>query len=204
MKLKKIFPLMAASFSLLFAFDSFAGRETGNGGDLVRLDIVSIRSLVYSRCDQWMTFQKANVPCAQMKEKMDEVGTGPDRLIIQDEVDLGDGIPRSGKNEPSIPAVTFSRSFWLASKSDTAAKIGIEAHEFLGLIGIEKTDDYHISNALINEIRATSLVASGNKDFLEAATEVDALMKVANNCKIPSQKRSDAFYRGLQIIDDTL
>jgi hypothetical protein len=171
------------------------GPGSGNGGQLVRIDAIAVRNMIYENCDHWITLQKAHVDCKVLRAKMDEVGIEKDKFLIAPTVTLDDGIERSGKNRPWIPDVTFSSSFWLAAKDDTAAKIGFVMHEFLGLLGIEKTDDSHISSALINELRSVTLVTDGNQNFLRTILEASQMIAKASSCKsgLSNAQRWDLF-----------
>ena len=134
-----------------------AGGNSSGGGDAVRLDIISIREFIYGSCAYWDSLKKTEVDPQQLKNKISEVGTA-EKIKIQDIVTLEDGVPRSGKNTPALSEITFSRTFWLETNDDTIRKIGFVLHEYLGLMGIEKTDDYHASHAVVNELRLAHLL----------------------------------------------
>ena len=144
--------LMIAGFAVAPSANARMGQE-GNGGDSVRLDIVAVRGVLYQYCDRFQSIASAGIKCKDLKAKMDQVGTGPQRLLIQDHVSLSDGVERDGRNRPSIPDITFSRTRWIASGEDEMRKFGIVLHEFLGLMNIERTDDYRISSQAVNELR---------------------------------------------------
>jgi len=133
------------------------GPRDGAGGLAVRLDIVAVRNYLYEICDQLETLKKENISCETLRTKMDEVGTG--ELLVLKDVVIVDGKDRDGRNRyikkgnKLVPEITFSRKNWLECTDDNIRKIGLELHEYLGLLGIEGTDDYHVSSVAVNELR---------------------------------------------------
>jgi hypothetical protein len=169
--MRKIYFFLAALLAISgVAAASGSGREVGNGGDTVRLDVISIRNYIYENCSQWKTLAQAGVKADVLRAKMDEVGTGLGGIQVEEEIVLADGISRSGRNRPEIPDVAFSRIKWRLDFASAAAdeamplKVGIVLHEYLGLLGVEKTDDYTVSNKVVNELRAGVAAAGDVED----------------------------------------
>lgn len=155
-----------SAFAIEPLLEPIFGQE-GNGGSSVRLDIISVRNYLYANADKWKTLKDANVDIEKLRKTMDEVGTG-ERLIIQTTIALEDGRPRCGANHPPTKEVAFSETCWVtggaflpdANKAlpapivpDFALKVGLQAHEFFGLMGLEATDRYPISSLLVEELR---------------------------------------------------
>lgn len=135
-----------------------AGPRDGAGGELIRLDIIAVRNFLYEICDKLDTLKREKISCITLRAKMDEVGTG-ERLIIEDIVTLNDGKPRTARNRDWIPDITYSSTKWQEAKDNQIAKIGIQLHEYLGLLKIEDTDDYRVSSKVVNELRVSGLVS---------------------------------------------
>jgi hypothetical protein len=214
MSTRLIFSILSILILSQSALALTAGQE-GNGGDAVRLDILSIRNYIYSNCHNWKILKQAGVSCDTLQEKIDEVGVGSEHLRIEDVVDLGDGVSRTGRNRPWIPDVTFSRTAWAAFQGDSAAKIGIVLHEYLGLLLVELTDDYSLSNRVVLELRSDlpSAVqsrgspATSNKGASDvtSSTIVKArqLVAQAKNCRvnISNDQRCSRAADGLMMVE---
>ena len=124
--------------------------------DFDRLDIISTRNSLYEKSAQLTSLKKAGVDFQEFRKLMDQVGIG-ENLVLLDQVTLADGIPRSGRFDRIKGTIALSRTFWHEAKSDSLRKIGIQVHEFLGLMGVEHTDDYHLSEQVLNELRGKEI-----------------------------------------------
>lgn len=96
--------------------------------------------------------KRAVIDVQKLKSKIEEVGEEAG-IKLQTQVSLEDGKPRSAVNRPWIPDIILSTTFWLAEESDTIRKIGLLVHEYLGLMGVEKTDQFLISSDVMSELR---------------------------------------------------
>ena len=119
--------------------------------DVVRLDVIAIRNYLYLASEGWSFLKNAGIDYRVLRKIMDAVGFSG--LKLEDHVSLSDGVPRSAINRRGVPDIRFSRVFWRALDEDAIKKVALQLHEFLGLMGVEKTDQYHISGLASEELR---------------------------------------------------
>ena len=153
--------------TVLFATATvFAGARDTGGGDEVLLDVQAILTKIKNECESWPALKSAapDLP-ARVRTLIEDIQgeqTKQNYLRIEDQVALADQKPRAGRfridfDDPSlgrkISDITLSRSYWLMAKDDSKRKIGIVLHELLGLLEVEKSDDYHISSLVVFDLR---------------------------------------------------
>lgn len=129
-------------------------------------DILKVRQQILDQCGNWQALKDHGVRVEDLRAKIREVGT-TDKIHIEERVALADGVARSGKNIPATNEIFISSTFWEDARRMPVLKLGILLHEYLGLMGVEGTDDYRISNAVVNELRVLLVFASPSILYLD-------------------------------------
>ncbi|RYZ89823.1 MAG: hypothetical protein EOP06_08775 [Proteobacteria bacterium] len=125
--------------------------EKGNGGDLCEIEY---RGLIPSVLD-WVKRSQSQFTEQELSAKLESALLAAQVSCLNDELIL-DGKTKSAisyKN-PDRTDVNFPR--WTAATR--LAKQALVLHEGLVLIGVEKTDDYHISSLLAGSSMRAALV----------------------------------------------
>lgn len=152
-------------FVMLFLTSLFGAAPRADATDGVRASITATSRYIFDECDTWKSLAAQGVRASVLQAKIKQVGT-TDHIRIVDEVTLADARPRSAVNDPTTGDITFSRLMWRKAQSDPVARVGIVLHEYLGLMKIEKTDDYHISEKVMRELRVRALLNGPDAAFL--------------------------------------
>jgi len=147
--------LIALAFSFLISPSTFAGGNSGGGGVFIELDVLAVRTFLNENCDLFESFKKHQVNCTLFRKKIDEVGLLGEGLSIEEShLFLGDGKAVDAINH--LPAkVEIGQPGWQTAGTDVSLKVGLEAHEFLSLLGFEHTGYYPVSKDLVNELRTS-------------------------------------------------
>lgn len=132
------------------------GGNSGGGGVFVELDVLAVRSFLRANCEQFESFKKDQVDCSLFIKKIDEVGAlGSGLSISNKSLTLDDGKRVDAINiKPAT--VNIGEIGWKGAGSDVPLKIGLQAHEFLSLMGLEHTGYYQISKDLVAELRTSN------------------------------------------------
>ncbi len=138
--------------------------------DDVAQDIFAVRQYIIDQCESWKSLKTSKVSAKDLLNKIKEVGIS--KIKIVDQVSLKDGIPRSAINDSQTSEITFGRFMWKSLNGDTIRKVGIVLHEYLGLMKIEKTDDYHVSEQVLRELRVRALLGGPDAAFIQRPLSV--------------------------------
>lgn len=152
-------------FSLIFVFAIHSqvrakeGGNSGGGGLFIELDVLSVRKLLYDNCERFESFKNHSVDCSLFKKKIEEVGNFTQGLSLTKEALTVEGDKGEDKTVDAVnvkPAIVqLGQVSWKSAGTDVPLKAGLQAHEFLSLMGLERTGNYTISKDLVVELRTS-------------------------------------------------
>ena len=170
--MKKIVIVLGLVFTTL----AHAGRETGNGGDSVAQEFVTIeRQIVRDlRAGQSQYFPEVNIQ---------ELARATDTTAVKsvDSIDVK-GFALDAQNYPELKMIVVNRKTWLAMGSDYTKKRALVFHEYLGILGVEKSETYAISGRLLNESILRAWVKQVEDSRSCSSDETNALARKLESC----------------------
>ena len=169
------------------------GGSAGNGGHPIGLEFLRMAVMVVDDVSkQSSRFKEVNIH--QLKaiisdQNLKVTVSNTELWVIDDE---GKRISVPAKNIPALNKIEIHESSWL--KLGRPQKLGLIFHEILGLAGLEKTGEYHISG------RYQEIPNAGYNDVIMTKSPIPVIPASAVSCY--SQKITPENQRPVQDILD--
>lgn len=169
------------------------GGNAGNGGHPIGLEFLRMAVMVVDDVSkQSSRFKEVNIHQlkAIISDKNLKVTVSTTELWVID--DEGKRISVPAKNIPALNKIEIHESSWL--KLNRPQKLGLIFHEILGLAGLEKTGEYHISS------RYQEIPNAGYNDVIMTKSPIPLIPAKAVSCY--SQKITPENQRPVQDVMD--
>lgn len=157
----------------MYSFVTFAGGETGNGGDSIAIEFSSIAyttlAMIQSNNNLFPEFKAVDLRQAIFQTELVTI----DRLYLN-------GVEKDAINYPLGKKIEISRIRWNECGNDYVRKSSLVFHEYLGIMGVDDSG-YNISERLFSSISVLKLELGGNYGSTLQECGIRIVAKYFNN-----------------------